>query len=550
MGGGYNLRAILRRSLSFIDEYEWEVSLPQVCEWHAGEWKRQYPELVESLEEVKMILEHEEKKYKETMKKSRTIVASLIKKTKKIDFEHMLRLYESDGITPELVKDVAKKENVEVKVPQDFYAKVSVTHETSKLEAKGEKFNIDGLQPTKKLYYDNISEFTATIVRYWAQGGKHYLVLDQSAFYPESGGQDFDSGEIDGSKIEHVYKAGDAIVHQVEGRFEKGKTVRGRIDMDKRRQLMMHHTATHIINGAARTVLGKHVWQTGSEKTREKARLDITHYEQLTGEQLKKIEDLANKVVKEKRKVIKEVLSRDEAERRYGFRIYQGGAIPSNDIRIVNIKDWDIEACGGTHADNTGEVGPIKIIGSYKKQDGVIRLEYVAGEELIKKHAERQKEAAEKDRGDWIREIADMLKELEKLGQKPAKERLEGLSVEDLIDKWKGLRKEIERVKQKAAGGIEVTGKVQYIPGADMGVLQNIGRKFVEEKPKECVVLVSDGIVFGIRGKSCRSNIEKAVKEAASIMGGSAGGKEEMKGGGPLKDKGGAAAEKAKRLLK
>jgi alanyl-tRNA synthetase len=548
MGGGYNLRAILRRSLGFIDEYDWTIGLSEVCGWHAKEWKRQYPELIESLDEVAMILEHEEKKYKETIDKSKRTIISLIKKTKEIDYPTLVKLYESEGITPELIAEVARKEKTEVAVPKDFYAKISESHETSAKETKHEEYPVESLPPTKKLYYDDVFEFKARVLKDWEQGGRHYIVLDQTAFYPESGGQDYDQGTIDKARVVNVQKAGDVIVHQIEGKI--GKTVTGAIDRDRRLQLMRHHTATHIINGAAQKVLGKHVWQTGSEKKTDKARLDITHYELLTKDQLEKIEKLSNEAVKKALPITKQVLSRDEAERKYGFRIYQGGAIPSNEIRIVEITGWDVEACGGTHANNTKEVGPIKIISSYKKQDGVIRLEYVAGEQLIGRNAEKRKEEEKKDRGAWTAEIEEMEKELAKLGGKATKEALDKLSVEELIDRWKAVRKEIDRAKEKMAGRIEVTDRVQYIPGADMKILQNLGRKIVGENPKSYAVLLSEGIVFGIKGKECKDDISKAVKEAASVMGGSAGGAEEIKGGGPLKEKSREAYEKAKRVLK
>src|SRR3972149_3944661 len=146
---------------------------------------------------------------------------------------------------------------------------------------------------------------------------------------------------------------------------------------------MSHHTATHIVNGAAQKYLGSWVWQHGAFKDIDKARLDITHFEHLNDNQIEEIEKLANMAVQMNLPVIKEVLPRTEAEKRYGFRIYQGGIAPGNSVRIINIKDWDIEACGGTHADNTGIIGAIKITKTERVQDGIERLEYVAGEVAV-----------------------------------------------------------------------------------------------------------------------------------------------------------------------
>jgi alanyl-tRNA synthetase len=111
----------------------------------------------------------------------------------------------------------------------------------------------------------------------------------------------------------------------------------------------------------------------------EKARLDITHYENLSKEQLAQIEDLANKIIRENLPVNKSFMKRNIAELQFGFRIYQGGAVPGKDLRIVEIVGFDVEACGGTHLDITGDVGRIKILKASKLQDGIVRIEFTAG---------------------------------------------------------------------------------------------------------------------------------------------------------------------------
>ncbi len=154
---------------------------------------------------------------------------------------------------------------------------------------------------------------------------------------------------------------------------------------------MRHHTATHIINGAAQRVLGPHVWQMGAEKRPDKAHLDISHYKNLSYEEIKKIEELANTIVLENRPIFLRFMKRTEAEKKYGVRIYQGGAVPASVLRIVEIKDWDVEACGGTHLTQTIMTGPIKILGTKKIHDGVVRIEFVAGLEAIKHIDMREK---------------------------------------------------------------------------------------------------------------------------------------------------------------
>ncbi|MEM4766459.1 MAG: DHHA1 domain-containing protein, partial [Nitrososphaerota archaeon] len=151
------------------------------------------------------------------------------------------------------------------------------------------------------------------------------------------------------------------------------------VDRARRFSLMRHHTATHIILGAARRVLGKHAWQAGARKEPELARLDISHHRRLSAEEIARIEEEANRIVAARIPVRIMEMDRNEAERRYGFQLYQGGEVPSATIRVVEIPGWDAEACGGLHVENTEDVGLIKIIRTERIQDGVERLVFAAG---------------------------------------------------------------------------------------------------------------------------------------------------------------------------
>ncbi|MEM5781858.1 MAG: DHHA1 domain-containing protein, partial [Candidatus Aenigmatarchaeota archaeon] len=305
-------------------------------------------------------------------------------------------------------------------------------------------------------------------------------------------------------------------VHKVEKHNLKvGEIVSCKIDAKRREQIKKHHTATHLINGAARKLLGFHVWQAGSKKDVDKAHLDITHYEPLTEEQIKKIESIVKETIKKKIKVNKEIIERSLAEKRYGFRIYQGGVVPEKMLRIISINDFDSEACGGLHVDNTEEVEDIFIFNSKRVQDGIIRIEYVAGKELVEK----------------TRKELKIKKSLEK-------KRLEKKMLE--------IQKEKEKIKTIKERVKKLLG-INYVDTEDMKELEVIGNESIKDEPEKFSILIGKGIVFGIRGKDCKVNIEKIVKEIAKIMGGSAGGKgNEIKGGGPLKEKSKEAFEKFK----
>lgn len=165
----------------------------------------------------------------------------------------------------------------------------------------------------------------------------------------------------------------------------KGSDVECTIDRQRRSQLRAHHTGTHIIFAACRKVLGPHVWQNGAKKTTESAHLDITHYKSLSHEQEMQIENEANRIISSCAGINKSFMDKTEAEKQYGFSLYQGGIVPGNNLRVVNIEGIDTEACCGTHCDNTAEVSWMRIIKTQRVSDGIVRLYYVAGDRVIER---------------------------------------------------------------------------------------------------------------------------------------------------------------------
>lgn len=395
VGGGYNLRVILRRALSFIEKFNWNVDLYEVCKWHAEELSDLFPELEDALPDVEKILASEKRKFIEGRKRNKQLINQVLSKGLP-SVDDLIKYYDSQGISPEEFQKSAKEKGVKLVVPDNFYALVSEKQEQKEQATatrKTDKFPIDETLPkTEVLYYDDwqVNEFNAKIIDIIASELGVYLVLDKTAFYPTSGGQLHDLGTINGVAVLECIKQNGYILHKVDDvskdvinvstKFKSGDVVKGEINMVRRKQLTQHHTATHIINGAAKAVLGDHIWQAGASKTMDKGRLDITHYEALTDEEMKLIENKANEIIEADLLVKKELLPRDEAERRYGFRLYQGGAVPGQEIRVVAIEGFDIEACGGTHLNTTLEAEKIKLLKSTKVQDGIVRIEFTAGE--------------------------------------------------------------------------------------------------------------------------------------------------------------------------
>ncbi len=382
VGGGYNLRVLIRRALSFIDRFGWDIRLAEVCRWHAEYLKQLFPELIENLDQIDKILEVERSKYEATKQKTESIVSRIIEKNEKIDEEKLIELYDSEGINPQLIAEEAKKSGREIEIPEDFFAKVAEKHERKEKELiaeKKEKLDIDMIPGTELLYYkgDELTEFTAKALKII---GKN-VVLDKTLFYPTGGGQVYDKGTINSQEVVEVFKQGAVIVHLLKDKplFSEGEEVEGILDSERRKQLSQHHSATHIVNAAAKRVLGSHINQAGAKKTEEKAHLDITHYQSITPEEQQAIEEEANRIVEEKIPIYKTIMPRREAERKYGMRIYQGGAVPGKEIRIVEIPEVDVEACGGTHLNNTSDIGRVRIIKTTKIQDGIVRIIFTAG---------------------------------------------------------------------------------------------------------------------------------------------------------------------------
>jgi len=391
VAGGYNLRIILRRALGFLDKFGWKLDLAEVCEMHAKQLKDMSPELGESMEEIRKIFDVEERRYADTKERTRKIVDKYAASGKPLDDETLIKLYDSDGITPDMIAEAKP----DVKVPADFYVRITERHMSQAKEPPERPFDVSGAPKTKVLYYDypEILEFDAKVVKLFGEA-KDKVALDQTAFYPTGGGQMFDAGTIEGVEVVDVSKHGDVIVHSLkEGdTLKEGQAVHCTVDARRRRILRQNHTGNHIINLSSRAILGPHVWQHSALKDVDKAKIEITHYDALSDEEAKRIEDYANAVVKKSLPVSVELLPRGDAEQKYGFRIYQGSqGVPSRQVRIISIDGLDHAACGGLHCRNTSEVGFITILHTKRVQDGVVRIEYVCGDVAMQRLEEKEK---------------------------------------------------------------------------------------------------------------------------------------------------------------
>ena len=403
---GYLARMMARRTLRLRDELGLEVSLSQLAVHHI-EVNLGNSKMKQTRDGLCTILDLEEQKYAEMLRKGGNVILTqlrnLNKSSESIDDEILFTLNDSHGIPPDMVISLAKESGWNhVKLRIGFSAEMAERHALMAKKAASAvivKELVDApksLPITKSLYYEDVQqrEFDASVLFCGSlngddlpEGASHGIILDRTCFYPEGGGQEGDYGSLStDSNLRNVLDtrtSGSHIVHLVDGAFEVGDLVHGSLDWDRRKQLMDHHTSVHIVGGAARRILGPHIYQAGANKSVESARLDITHFKRLTREDLDAIESMANEIIGQVQRTDKTELNRKDADKKYGFDLYQGGAPKGDSIRVLRISDHDVQACGGTHHDEPGQIGSIRVIRSTAVQDGVERLHIVAGQAAL-----------------------------------------------------------------------------------------------------------------------------------------------------------------------
>tara|TARA_B110000444_G_C18851066_1_gene605644 strand:+ start:4874 stop:7729 length:2856 start_codon:yes stop_codon:yes gene_type:complete len=470
---GYLARMIARRVLRMRDDLGLKVSLSDLALHHL-EMNYSAERMKQTQDGLVTILKGEEERYDEMLRKGNHVVKTAIKDISKSATElpdgTLFTINDSHGIAPDLVINIANDLGwKDLVLRTGFSAEMAERHaEMAKNAAKSVASkplveDVPDLPRTVPLYYEDVSQqnFEASVLSCLPlvgddvpEGATHGIILDRTCFYPEGGGQEGDHGTLTTDSFSHpvldTRKVGELVVHLCSGCFEVGDMVHGELDWGRRRQLMDHHTSVHIVGGAARKLLGPHIYQAGANKSVESARLDITHHRRLTRKDLDAIESLANEVVQNVSRTEKLTLDRKDADRKFGFDLYQGGAPKGSDIRILRISDHDIQACGGTHHDEPGRIGQIRIVRSNAVQDGVERLHIVAGQAAMV-HARGQE--------DILRDTSDIF-------QVPVDE-LPATANRFFVE-WKDQRKRIEAleaeiVRLRTSGGGNDTTEVDGV---------------------------------------------------------------------------------------
>jgi alanyl-tRNA synthetase len=531
---GYLARLVIRRTLRMMTELKITEPLADLIEQQtriigSGTFEQ-------DIAVVREIVERETEKYAATLERGTRIVQKVAKtykaKSQRVPLAEVMTLYDSHGIQPEMIKEIAAKEGAVVDLPDNFYSMVADMHSEAKKEAEEDRTakyadRLRDLPPTKKLYYEQPSdfEFEAVVLDFF----DGYVVLDQTLFYPEGGGQPADTGTLIGSEsmaqVDGVTKVGEVILHHIAGGIlRRGERITGMVDEERRWSLMRHHTATHVLLHACKEVLGAHIHQAGAQKGSESSRVDIRHFKHITPEELHRIEIEANRMIMASQPVEVETEARTKAEQKYGFSLYQGGVPPGRDIRIVKVAG-DIEACAGTHCRNTGEIGMVKIIRVEHIQDGIERIEFAAGIAAIyyMQHLE----------GIVTSSAAVLSVQEENLPS----------SVARFFGEWKEQKKDIERLSQKLVeleirtlvaepvGGIPVVVKKINLPPKELALLA----ASVSEKGGVALMAgCGESVRVVLASGDNRVNAGEIIGQVCGMLGGKGGGKPSMaQGGGP-----------------
>ncbi|KXG74042.1 alanine--tRNA ligase [Thermotalea metallivorans] len=556
-GRGYVLRRLLRRAarhgkLLGIKELFLNKLVDRVIQVSGGA----YPELVEKREYINKVIAIEEERFQETIDQGSDILKNYIEELKEsnqkiLSGERAFRLYDTYGFPLELTKEILEEEKISVD-EEAFKIEMEKQRERARSarqdhEGEGWKDDIysrlaNEIRSQFKGYHSfDLSSKVLAIVKGddivdGAKEGDHItVILDETPFYPEGGGQIGDKGVLYNEackvKVLDVKKGhNDRILHicnVLEGIIAVGASVRGVIDQAARMNTARNHTATHLLHKALKDIVGQHVEQAGSLVTPDRLRFDFSHFQPLTDEEIAKVEEAVNMKILESLDVEAAEMTIDEAKKKGATALF--GEKYGDMVRVISIGDYSMELCGGTHVKNASQIGLFKILSESGVAAGVRRIEAVTG---IKAY-------------EYIREKELKLVEIASILKINPKEVV--AKVENLVHELKTVQKEAESLKNKLASGaineiLETATSVKGIKvvayrlsGVDMDSLRNLGDKLKDKLGSGLVVLGADyHEKVNFLAMATQDVVEKGIhagsiiKEIAKIAGGGGGGRPNM----------------------
>jgi alanyl-tRNA synthetase len=533
---GYVLRRLLRRAVRLcrnlgIKEALLYRSVPTIVDIYQSA----YPDLTERREEITLVIKSEEERFLATLEKGLIQLENIFESKKAISGEDAFRLYDTYGFPVELTTEIAKEKKVTVD-EEGFLEMLQRAREISKAKAKfipkGE-WRVIEEGVGSFLGYDKY-EVDTKILRYNQQDRVVELVLENTPFYAEAGGQVGERGFITGKDcklnvLDTYWYQGMTVCHckLVSGRVTQG-TVRAVVDEIHRKESARAHTATHLLHAALRQTLGEHARQEGSFVEAGRFRFDFTHFKPLSNDEVTAIENLVNEKILAALPVEKFYTNLDEAKKMGAMAIF--GEKYGDRVRVVKIGDFSIELCGGIHLDNTGEIGFFKITSQESAAAGIRRIEAAVGMNLfadLRKHYSIIQElthvfGADKDLIKKVHEFQKKVKDLENVNQENSL-RLAQVEAKELLA-------DIKRGKRTV-----ISHRFENYPKDTLRAIAD----FVREHAKDSIGLLyqeTEGkityLLFVGPNMVKRYPADKLIIEISNVLGGGGGGRPHLAEGG------------------
>lgn len=590
-GRGYVLRMLLRRAFRYgkVINYN-QPFLYEAAPLVIGLMKEVYPETYNEENRICQVILAEEKRFQETLNIGIQLLNNkkeeLKQKNKdKLSGRDAFKLYDTYGFPLELTRDILEEDGFGIE-EDDFKNEMKIQRErsrimrlkgtsSSKISTKGElsiKTRLEALKErgeTIFLGYDSVETKSKVIaitkddklVNEAAEGDKCEIFLEKTPFYAEKGGQMGDKGVITStSKNDLLVEIFDTqvpieglIAHFAEiskGEIKVGQEVFARVDSLQRKAIARNHTATHLLHGALRDVLGEHVKQSGSEVNNHHLRFDFNHFAPLTVEELEKIENLVNEKILDELKVETKISTFDKAKEMGAIALF--GEKYGEQVRMVKIGEFSLELCGGTHLNSTSNIGLFKILNEEGIGSGLRRIEAVTGFGALKYIKEKE---------NIIKEVSDKLQTIP--SEIP-------LKINQIIDDANHMKKKIKIIRNKLAHyevdkllfkkkeikGVNIISL--KVEAEDNNDLRNWG-DLIKEKIKSGIVVLGTELDNGkvaLLAMVTDDLVEKGynagniIKDIAPIVGGKGGGKKTMaQAGGSKADKLNQALEKVYEII-
>jgi alanyl-tRNA synthetase len=546
-GRGYVLRRIIRRAvrhgyqLGIKDLFFYKLVAPLCDEMGAA-----YPELKDNQAHVERILKLEEERFAETLEQGMRILEDDLAalQGKQISGDTVFKLYDTFGFPMDLTADIARERGLTIDT--DGFNE-AMEGQRSRARAASQF----GSDYSDNLQFDGSTTFTgyehledkASVVALFSEaeavdvlepGKPGIVMLDQTPFYAESGGQVGDHGQLKTAngvfEVSDTQKQGsDAIAHigsVTSGVLRVGDAVEAQVNWQRRQAIILNHSGTHLLHAALRKVLGDHVQQKGSLVDPERLRFDFAHYEPLGPEQLAEIEHLVNQQIRANAVAETRVMSVDDAKASGAMALF--GEKYGDHVRVLSMGEFSVELCGGTHVDHAGDIGLLKITAESGIASGVRRIEAVTGETAMLWVASNE---------DRLQRIADLVKG----SRDDADEK-----VAQLLDRQRTLEKELKQLKGKMASSqgsdlasraVEINGiKVlaARLDGADAQALRDTLDQLKNKLGSAAVVLATVNgdkvsIVAGVtKDQTGQLKAGELVNFVASQVGGKGGGRPDM----------------------